>query len=149
MLDFHNLECNVRSKTSVTVLSRLNAPTVLWRLNNLILPACMGLKLLTWQLESVVGLPSMRLTPAMYCPLCWWFMTFEMGFLAMWMMENRRFSSEHLFLVELSPCRKSHGIYRGQKSRPGQERFANLLFFFSLPSSGWKTEKKKKALNSA
>ena len=33
------------------------------------------------------------------------FSTFEMGNLAMWMMENVRYLSEHLFLAELSPCR--------------------------------------------
>ena len=36
-------ECNVRSEKSVTVPSRLNAPIVLWRLNNLTLPARDGL----------------------------------------------------------------------------------------------------------
>ena len=49
-------ECNVRSETSVTVPSRLNAPIVLWRLNNLTLPARVGLTLSTWRLESIAGL---------------------------------------------------------------------------------------------
>ena len=72
-----------------------------------------------------------------------------MGFLAMCMMEKRGFSSEHLFLVESSPCRKCHGIYRRQKNRPGQERFVNLLFFSLFCHQGEKLSLKKKALNSA
>ena len=120
-------ECNVRSETSVTVPSRLNAPIVLWRLNNLTLPARVGLKLSTWRLESVAGLLSTRLTSAVYCPLRWRFRTFEMGILAMWMMENVRYLSGHLFLAELFPCRKCHGIIVGE-SGAGHERFANVLF---------------------
>ena len=102
----------LRSEKSVTEPSRLNAPIVLWRLNSLTLPARIGLKLSTWRLESVAGLLSTRLTSAVYCPLRWRFRTFEMGILAMWMMENVRYLSGHLFLAELSPCRKCHGIYR-------------------------------------
>ena len=64
-------ECNVRTETSVTVPSRLNAPIVLWRLNNLTLPARVGLKLSTWRLESVAGLLSTLLATAVYCPLRW------------------------------------------------------------------------------
>ena len=79
-------------------------------------------ELSTWRLESVAGLLSTRLTSAVYCPLRWRFRTFKMGILAMWMMENLRYLSGHLFLAELSPCRKCHGIYRRR------ERFANLLF---------------------
>ena len=81
-------ECNVRSEKSVTMPSRLNAPIVLRWLNNLTLPALVGLKLLTWRLASAAGLLLTRLTSAMYCPLRWRFRTFEMGILAMWMMEN-------------------------------------------------------------
>ena len=141
-------ECNVRSETSVTVPSRLNAPIVLWRLNNLTLPARVGLKLSTWRLESVAGLLSTRLATAVYCPLRWRFRTFEMGILAMWMMENVRYLSGHLFLAELSPCRKCCGIYRRwERSRSREVCQPSLLF--SPLSSGWKTVAKKKALNSA
>ena len=54
----------------ITVSSRLNAPVVLWRLNNnyWTLPSRIGLKLLTWQLESVAGLLSTLVTWAVYCP---------------------------------------------------------------------------------
>ena len=142
------LACNVRSEKSVTVPSRLNAPVVLWRLNNLTLPARVGLKLSTWRLESVAGLLSTRLTSAVYCPLHWWFRTFKMGILAMWMMENVRYLSGHLFLVELSPCRKCHGIYRRRKRSRSREVCQPSLLF-SLLSSGWKTIAPKKALNSA
>ena len=130
------LECYVRRETSVTVPSRLNAPTVLWWLNNLTLPSLVGLKLSTWQLESVAGLISTSLTMAVYCPLHCQFRSFKMGILAMWMRENARFLSEQLFLVELSPCRKCHGIYR----RREQSR---------VLSSQCKTDPHKKELNSA
>ena len=141
-------ECNVRSETRVTVRSRRNAPIVLWRLNNLTLPARVGLKLSTWRLESVAGLLSTRLATAVYCPLRWRFRTFEMGILAMWMMENVRYLSGHLFLAELSPCRKCYGIYRRwERSRSRKVCQPSLLF--SLLSSRWKTVAQKKALNSA
>ena len=120
--------CNVRSETSVTVPSRLNAPVVLWRWNNLTLSARVGLKLSTWRLESVAGLLSTRLATAVYCLLRWRFRTFEMGILAMWMMENVRYLSGHLFLAELSPYRKCRRQFVAAKSGAGQERFANLLF---------------------
>ena len=111
------LERYVRRETSVTVPSRLNAPIVLWWLNNLTLLSLVGLKLSTWKLESVARLISTSLTMALYCPLHRQFRSFKMGILAMWMMENARFLSEQLFLVELSPCRKCHGIYRrGEQS---------------------------------
>ena len=141
-------ECNVRTETSVTVPSRLNAPIVLWRLNSLTLPARVGLKLSTWRLESVAGLLSTRLTSAVYCSLRWRFRTFEMGILAIWMMENVRYLLEHLFLAESSPCRKCYGIYRlRERSRSREVCQPSLLF--SLLSSGWKTVAQKKALNSA
>ena len=141
-------ECNERNEASVTVPSRLNAPIVLWRLNNLTLPARVGLKLSTWRLESVAGLLSTRLTSAVYCPLRWRFRTFEMGILAMWMMENVRYLSGHLFLAELSPCRKCHGIYR-RRERSRSREVCQPSLLFSLLSSGWKTVAPKKALNSA
>ena len=141
-------EWNVRSEKSVTVASRLNAPIVLWRLNNLTLPARVGLKLSTWRLESVAGLLSTRLTSAVYCPLRWWFRTFEMGILAMWMKENVRYLSRHLFLAELSPCRKCHGVYRHRERSRSREVYQPSLLF-SLLSSGWKTVALKKVLNSA
>ena len=145
MLDFRDPGV---SETLVTVPSRLNAPIVLWRLNNLTLPARVGLKLSTWRLESVAGLLSTRLATAVYCPLRWRFRTFEMGILAMWMMENVRYLSGHLFLAELSPCRKCYGIYRcRERSRPREVCQPSLLS--SLLSSGWKTVAQKKALNSA
>ena len=130
------LERYVRRETSVTVPSRLNAPIVLWWLNNLTLPSLVSLKLSTWQLESVARLISTSLTMAVYCPLHCQFRSFKIGILAMWMMENARFLSEQLFLVELSPCRKCHGIYRhGEQSR--------------VLSSQRKTDSHKKELNSA
>ena len=141
-------ECNVRSETSVTVPSRLNAPIVLWRLNNLTLPARVGLKLSTWRLESVAGLLSTRLISAVYCPLRWRFRTFKMGILAMWMMENVRYLSGHLFLAELSPCRKCRGIYRHRELSQSREVCQPSLLF-SLLSSGWKTVAQKEVLNSA
>ena len=111
------LERYVRRETSVIVPSRLNAPIVLWWLNNLTLPSLVSLKLSTWQLESVARLISTSLTITVYCLLHCQFRSFKMGILAMWMMENARFLSEQLFLVELSPCRKCHGIYRrGEQS---------------------------------
>ena len=130
------LERYVRRETSVTVPSRLNTPIALWWLNNLTLPSLVGLKLSTWQLESVARLISTSLTMALYCPLHRQFRSFKMGILAMWMMENARFLSEQLFLVELSPCRKCHGIYR----RREQSR---------VLSSQLKTDPHKKELNSA
>ena len=130
------LERYVRRETSVTVPSRLNAPIVLWWLNNLTLPSLVSLKLSTWQLESVARLISTSLTMAVYCPLHCQFRSFKIGILAMWMMENAHFLSEQLFLVELSPCRKCHGIYRrGEQSR--------------VLSSQRKTSSHKKELNSA
>ena len=141
-------ECNVRSETSVTVPSRLNAPIVLWRLNNLTLPARVGLKLSTWRLESVAGLQSTRLAKAVYCPLRWRFRTFEIGILAMRMMENVHYLSGHLFLAELSLCRKCHGIYRHRKRSRSREVCQRSLLF-SLLSSGWKTVAQKEVLNSA
>ena len=130
------LERYVRRETSVTVPSRLNAPFVLWWLNNLTLPSLVSLKLSTWQLESVARLISTSLTMAVYCPLHCQFRSFKIGILAMWMMENAHFLSEQLFLVELSPCRKCHGIYRrGEQSR--------------VLSSQRKTDSHKKELNSA
>ena len=129
----------------ITVSSRLNALIVLWRLNNnyWTLPSRVGLKLLTWQLESVAGLLSTRVTWAVYCPLHWQFRAFEMGILVMWMMENLRFLSGHLFLAELSPCRKWHGIYRhGERSQSREVCQPSLLF--SLLSSGkWHGRSKK------
>ena len=136
-------ECNVRSEKSVTVPSRLNAPIVLWRLNNLTLPARVGLKLLTWRLESVAGLLSTRLTSSVYCPLRWGFRTFEMGILAMWMMENVRYLSGHLFLAELSPCHKYHGIYR-RRERSRSREVCQPFLLFSLLSSGWKSVAQKR-----
>ena len=131
------LECYVRRETSVTVPSRLKCSIiVLWWLNNLTLPSLVGLKLSTWQLESVAGLILTSLTMAVYCPLHCQFRSFKMGILAMWMMENARFLSEQLFLVKLSPCRKCHGIYR----RREQSR---------VLSSQRKTDPHKKELNSA
>ena len=139
----------LRSEKSVTVPSRLNAPFVLWRLNNLTLPTRIGLKLSTWRLESVAGLLSTRLISAVYqCSLRWRFRTFEMGNLAMWMMENVRYLSAHLFLAELSPCRKCHGIYR-RRERSQSREVCQPSLLFSLLSSGWKTVAPKKALNSA
>ena len=133
---------------SVTVSSRLNSPIVLWWLNNLTLPTRVGLKLSTWRLESVAGLLSTRLTSAVYCPLRWRFRTFEMGILAMWMMENVRYLSGHLFVAELSPCRKCHGIY-GRRERSRSREVCQPSLLFSLLSSRWKTDAPKKALNSA
>ena len=130
------LERYVRRETSVTVPSRLNAPIALWWLNNLTLPSLVSLKLSTWQLESVARLISTSLTMAVYCPLHCQFRSFKIGILAMWMMENAHFLSEQLFLVELSPCRKCHGIYR----RREQSR---------VLSSQHKTDPHKKELNSA
>ena len=125
--------------------SRLNALIVLWRLNNLTLLARLGLKLSTWRLESVAGLLSTRLTSAVYSPLPSRFRTFKMRILAMWMMENVRYLSGHLFLAELSPCRKCHGIYRcRERSRSREVCQPSLLF--SLLSSGWKTVAPKKGL---
>ena len=141
-------ECNVRTKTSVTVPSRLNASIVRWRLNNLTLPARVGLELSTSRLESVAGLFSTRLATAVYCPLRWRFRTFEMGILAMWMTENVRYLSGHLFLAEFSPCRKCHGIYRRRERSWSREVCQHSLLFSPL-SSGWKTVAQKKALNSA
>ena len=130
------LERYVRRETSVTVPSRLNAPIALWWLNNLTLPSLVSLKLSTWQLESVARLISTSLTMAVYCPLHCQFRSFKIGILAMWMIENAHFLSEQLFLVELSPCRKCHGIYRrGEQSR--------------VLSSQRKTDSHKKELNSA
>ena len=105
-------------------------------------------ELSTWRLESVAGLLSTRLTSAVYCPLRWRFRTFEMGILAMWMMENVRYLSGHLFLAELSPCRKCHGIYR-LRERIRSREVCQPSLLFSLLSSGWKTVAPKKALNSA
>ena len=151
MLDLRNPECNVRSETSLTVPSRLNAPIILWRLNNLSRPARIGLKLLTrpTRLTGVCcGATFDAPCPAMYCPLRWRFRTFEMGNLAMWMMENVRYLSGHLFLAELSPCRKCHGIYR-RRERSRSREVCQPSLLFSLLSSGWKTVAQKKALNSA
>ena len=149
MLDFRDPGV---SETLVTVPSRLNAPIVLWRLNNLTLPARVGLKLSTWRLESrmesVVGLLLTRPASAVYCPLRWRFRTFEMGILTMWMMENVRYLSGHLFLAELSPCRKCYGIYR-HRERSRSREVCQPSLLFSLLSSGWKTVAQKKALNSA
>ena len=85
---------------------------------------------------------------AVYCPLRWRLRTFEMGILAMWMMENVRYLSGHLFLAELSPCRKCHGIYR-RRERSRSREVCQPSLLFSLLSSGWKTVAPKKALNSA
>ena len=63
------------------------------------------------QISHFKGPKSSTWSP-MYCPLCGRFWTFEMGILAMWMIENVRYLSEHLLLADLSPCRKCHGIYR-------------------------------------
>ena len=85
-------------------------------------------ELSTWRLESVAGLLSTRLTSAVYCPLSGRFRTFEMGILAMWMMENVRYLSGPLFLAELSPCRKCHGIYRRREPvKRGSPTFSSLL----------------------
>ena len=91
------LERYVRRETSVTVPSRLNAPIVLWWLNNLTLPSLVSLKLSTWQLESVARLISTSLTMAVYCPLHCQFRSFKIGILAMWMMENARFYQNNCF----------------------------------------------------
>ena len=46
-----------------------------------------------------------------------------MGILAMGMMKSVRYLSGHPFLVELSPCRKCHGIYRRrERSRSREQR---------------------------
>ena len=136
-------ECNVRSETSVTVPSRLNAPIVLWRLNNLTLPARVGLKLSTWRLESVAGLQSTRLAKAVYCPLRWRFRTFEIGILAMWMMENVHYLSGHLFLAELSHV-ANVTEFIATESEAGQERFANVLFSSLFCHLGEKLSLKKR-----
>ena len=130
------------------VPSMLNAPITLGWFNNFTLPARVSLKLLTWWLESVVGLLWTHLATAVYCPLRWRLTTFEMRILAMWMMENVRYLSEQLFLVELSPCRTCHGIYRHQERNWSREVCQPSLLF-SLLSSGWKTVIQKKAFNSA
>ena len=102
----------VKNLWSDTVPGRLNAPVVLWRL------------------ESIAGLFSTRLTSAVYCSLRWWFRTFEIGILAMWMMENVHYLSGHLLLAELSPCRKCHGILSPPRAEPvkrGLPTFSSLL----------------------
>ena len=71
--------------------------------------------------------------------------TFEMGILAM--MKKVCYLSEHLFLVELSLCRKCHGIYHSQEQTGSREACQPSLLF-SLLSSGWKTVAQRKALNS-
>ena len=106
--------------------------------NNLTLPARVGLKLSTWFLECVAGLLLTRLATAVNCPLRRWFRTFKMGILLMWMMENVRCLSGHLVLAELSPCRKSHGIYR-RRERSRSREVCQPSLLFSLLSSGWKT----------
>ena len=76
---------------------------------------------------------------ALYCPLCWRFRTFEMGILAMWMMENVRHLPGHLFLEELSSCRKCYGIYR-RRERSRSREVCQPSLLFSLLSPGWRSE---------
>ena len=86
-----------------------------------------------WRLESVAGLLSRRLVPAMDCLFRWRFRTFEMGILTMWMMENVRYLSEHLFRAELSLCGKCHGIYRRrERTRSREACQTSLLSLYSL-----------------
>ena len=115
-------ECNERNEASVTVPSRLNPPIVLWRLNDLTLPARVGLKLSTWPVGVRCG--SALDSPSHGRVLS----TFEMGILAMWMMENVRHLSGHLFLEELSSCRKCYGIYREREPvKRGLPTFSSLF----------------------
>ena len=58
-----------------------------------------------------------------------------MGILAMWMMENVRYLSGLLFLAELSPCRKCHGIYRPRERSRSRE--VCLLFSSLLSTVIW------------
>ena len=117
--------CNVRSETSVTVPSRLNAPVVLWRWNNLTLSARVGLKLSTWRLESVAGLLSTRLATAVtfvgdlgpskweFCRCEWWKMCV--------IYQDTCFWRNCLHIANVTE-------FVAAKSGAGQERFANLLF---------------------
>ena len=139
-------ECNVRSETSVTVSSRLNASIVLWGLNNLTPPTRVGLKLSSWRLESVAGLLSTRLATALYCPLRWRLRTFEMGILAMWMMENVRYLSGHLHVANVTEF-----MIAAESGAAGEPLKRGLPAFSSLFSTViWvKNCRSKKALNSA
>ena len=131
MLDFHDPGVQCEKWNISLVPSRLNAPIVLGWLNNLTLPASFSLKLLTWWLEYVVGLLLTRLATAVYCPLRWWLRTFEMGTLAMWMMENVHYLSEQLFLVELSPVSQMSWNLSPPRAEPvkrGLPTFSSILF---------------------
>ena len=137
------VQCGKWNISLVPSRPHVNAPIVLGWWNNLTLPAHVSLKLLTWWLESVVGLLLTRLATAVYCPLCWRLRTLEMRILAMWMMEKYvRYLSEQLFLAELSQCHKCHGIYRHQERSRSREVCQPFLLF-SLLSSGWKLLFKK------
>ena len=59
-----------------------------------------------------------------------------------------RYLSGHLFLAELSPCRKCHGIYR-RRERSRSREVCQPSLLFSLLLSGWKTVAQIEVLNSA
>ena len=131
-------ECNVRSDTLATVPS-MNSLTLYCQ------PASVWNCRLDGRSPLRVDSPShSRVLSTLLSTLS----TFEMGILAMWMMENVCFLSGHLFLTELSPRRKCYGIHR-RRERSRSREVCQSSLLFSLLSSGWKIVAPKKALNSS
>ena len=142
-------ECNVRSETSVTEPSRLNAPIVLWRLNNLTLPARVGLNCRRdgWSPLRVCS----RLASPQPCiahfvgdlgPSKWEF----------WRCEWWKMCIIYQDICFWRNCPYVANVteFIATESEAGQERFANVSsLLFSLLSSGWKTVAQKEVLNSA
>ena len=104
---------------------------LLWRLNNLTLPARVGLKLSTWRLESIAGLLLTHLTSAVCCSLRWRFRTFEVGILAMWMMENVLIYQDRFSvsggIVSMSQMSRNLSLPRAEPVKRGLPTFSSLL----------------------
>ena len=120
-------ECNVRSEKSVTVPSRLNAPIVLWRLNNLTLPARDGLNCPRdgWsplRVCSRLASPQPRIAHFVgdSGPSKWEFWRYEWWKMCV-IYQDICFWRNCLHVANVTE-------FIASESGAGQERFANLLF---------------------